>query len=122
MKNFYSLAVAMIVPRQAVLRIIAPSCPSKPEQSLDPCEIIGPIGASGMGEVYKAADTRLTIGTEEGKHARMCSDHTESPGPAGSFSNRSACAAAARLRVFLDAAAAARRSAAFAMEICPAAR
>ena len=33
--------------------------PLSPGTRLGPCEIVGPIGTSGMGEVYRARDTTL---------------------------------------------------------------
>ena len=36
--------------------------PLSPGDRLGPYEIVSPIGAGGMGEVYKALDKRLEIG------------------------------------------------------------
>jgi serine/threonine protein kinase len=33
--------------------------PLAPDSKLGPFEIVGPLGAGGMGEVYRARDTRL---------------------------------------------------------------
>jgi serine/threonine protein kinase len=36
--------------------------PLSPGDKLGPYEVLSPIGAGGMGEVYKAGDTRLCRG------------------------------------------------------------
>jgi len=38
--------------------------PLHPGTTLGPYEILSPIGAGGMGEVYKARDTRLDRGDD----------------------------------------------------------
>jgi serine/threonine protein kinase len=52
------LSGAEKVPARFCTRIIRPVSLA-PGDRLGPFEIVGPIGAGGMGEVYKARDTRL---------------------------------------------------------------
>ena len=54
-----------------------------PGTRLGPYEIVSPIGAGGMGEVYKAADTRLdrVIAIKRGDPPRFGAPRRVHPGP-----------------------------------------
>ena len=47
--------------------------PLQPGTTLGPYEILSPIGAGGMGEVYKARDTRLDRTVAIKGSGRLCS-------------------------------------------------
>jgi len=44
--------------------------PLSPGDKLSPYEVLSPIGAGGMGEVYKAGDTRLCRGLASERSSR----------------------------------------------------
>ena len=60
-----------------------------PGDKLGPCEILSPIGAGGMGEVYKARDTRLErsvavkvlpeVGQNNGRSSKVVAPYEMSP-------------------------------------------